>query len=309
MDESALRNALAGVNDCGSLLHRELGFWTLIVVVGVALELVFVVWEYVEELHDFRRGIVHPPDKPNCLLFALGFFAAGLVALGVGGELYAESKIATAETCIRKGNDALFLLLSKEAGDAAKSAKTARDEADALTKEAADLRHQLRIQGPREVLLDEGGDEITRSLKPFAGQNLTVIGCGALPPLEEATLATGIVGLVGSTERGPGWSTIYKSWSPCWSLAFPGTLAVINTADASVENATKALVESLNKAGIASEQLPNSPSFHPYFETPGSPFALARQDPTRIFLLVGPNPMAEVQKEKKNKASKPVRQR
>jgi len=113
-DESALRIALASLDDCNSSLHWLLGFFTVWVVVGVALELVFVIWEYVEELHDFRRGIVHPPDMPNRLLFVLGFVAAGLVALGVGGELYAESKISTLETCIRKGNDALFLLLSKE---------------------------------------------------------------------------------------------------------------------------------------------------------------------------------------------------
>jgi hypothetical protein len=86
-----------------------------LVVIGVALEMVFVVWEYLEDLHDFNRGIVHAPDKPSWLLFALGFLGAALVAVGVGGELYAESKIATLETCIRNGNDALFLLLSHEA--------------------------------------------------------------------------------------------------------------------------------------------------------------------------------------------------
>jgi hypothetical protein len=142
-DESALRIALASLDDCKSSLHWWLGFFTVWVVVGVALELVFVVWEYVDELHDFRRGIVHPPDRPNRLLFALGFFATGLVALGVGGELYAESKIATVETCIRKGDDALFLLLSAEASDAAKSAKTAHDEADAVQEDARQLRVDL----------------------------------------------------------------------------------------------------------------------------------------------------------------------
>jgi hypothetical protein len=94
-------------------------------VVGVVAEVVFVIWEYLEDLRDFKRGIVRPPDKPSWLLFALGFFGAALVSLGVGGELYAESKIATLETCIRKGNDALSLLLSKEAGDAMASAQGA----------------------------------------------------------------------------------------------------------------------------------------------------------------------------------------
>lgn len=125
MDESTLRSALASVNDYSSLLHRELLAWTFLVALGVALEIVFVVWEYAEDLHDFRRGIVHAPDRPNLLLFVLGFVGAALVAVGVSGELYAESKISTLETCIRAGNDALSLLLSREAGDAAKSAQKA----------------------------------------------------------------------------------------------------------------------------------------------------------------------------------------
>jgi hypothetical protein len=123
MDESALRSALASVNECGSSLHWELRAWTFLVVLGVALEIVFVVWEYVEDLHDFRRGIVRPPDRPNLLLFVLGFVGAALVAVGVSGEFSAEAKIATLETCIRKGDDALSLLLSKESANAEATAK------------------------------------------------------------------------------------------------------------------------------------------------------------------------------------------
>jgi hypothetical protein len=156
-DESALRIALASLDECNSSLHWWLGFWTVLVVIGVALELVFVVWEYIDELHDFRRGIMHPPDRPNRLLFVLGFFATGLVALGVGGELYAESKIATLETCVRKGNDALFLLLSKEAGGAANSAQQAeRSSASAKSdaKEAegvADSAKTTSLEATRDI--------------------------------------------------------------------------------------------------------------------------------------------------------------
>ena len=93
------------------------------------------------------RGDIHPPERPRTLLFVLGLLGAGLVAAGVSGELWEESQIAKLETCIRRGDDALFLVLSKEAGDAEASArqaakasseakadaKTARDEADAAT--------------------------------------------------------------------------------------------------------------------------------------------------------------------------------
>jgi len=74
------------------------------------------------------------------MLFVLGLFGAGLVAAGVSGEFWKESQIAAVETCIRKGNDALFLLLSKEAGDAAASAKIAHAEADAVKGIADEAR-------------------------------------------------------------------------------------------------------------------------------------------------------------------------
>jgi hypothetical protein len=139
-DESALRRSLASLEDCSSSLHWWLGFWTFLVALGVALEVIFVVWEYLDELHDFRRGVIHAPERPQTVLFLLGLLGAGLVAAGVSGEFWKESQIATVETCIRKGNDALFLLLSKEAGDAAASAKTAHEEANAVTGIADEAR-------------------------------------------------------------------------------------------------------------------------------------------------------------------------
>src|SRR5690348_6059792 len=134
MDESALKALLASLEASRSTLHWWLEFWIFLVVAGVALEVVFVVWEYVKELHDFNRGIVHPPERPSRLLFFLGLLGGTLVAIGVAGELYAESKIETVETGIRKANDDLFSLLSKEAGDAATSAKTAHDELDKVAR-------------------------------------------------------------------------------------------------------------------------------------------------------------------------------
>lgn len=98
--------------------------------VGVAIEVIFVIWEYEEDLHDFRGGVVHPPDKPSIFLLILGLFSASLVAVSVAGELLEEARIERVETQIRQANDELYLLLSNEAGDAATSAKKAHDEAD-----------------------------------------------------------------------------------------------------------------------------------------------------------------------------------
>jgi hypothetical protein len=135
-DESALRSSLASLDTCNSSLHWWFGFWTFLVAFGVALEVVFVVWEYWEELHDLRRCLIHPPKRPTTALFVLGLLGAGLVAAGVSGEFWKESQIATVETCIRKGNDALFLLLSKEAGNAQASATRAEASAKTADKVA-----------------------------------------------------------------------------------------------------------------------------------------------------------------------------
>lgn len=53
-----------------------------------------------------------------------------MVAVSVAGELLEQARIDHVETQIREANDELYFLLSKEAGDAAVSAKTAHDEAD-----------------------------------------------------------------------------------------------------------------------------------------------------------------------------------
>ncbi|HXP68804.1 MAG TPA: hypothetical protein VOA88_05930 [Candidatus Dormibacteraeota bacterium] len=158
MDESALKILLDNLERSRSSLHGWLDFWTLLVVVGVALEVVFVIWEYAEDLHDFRRGIVHPPEKPIILLFVLGLLGAGLVAVGVAGELYIGVKAGQVETEIRKANELRISLLSKEAGDAAASATTAHKEAEAA-KDAAGKAQQ------RAGAVATQTDELNRNLR------------------------------------------------------------------------------------------------------------------------------------------------
>lgn len=142
MDESALKTLLDNLDKSSSSLHAWLHFWTFLVVVGVALEVVFVIWEYVEELHDFRRGIVHPPERPNILLFVLGLLGAGLVASGVAGELYVDVQAGKVETEIRKANELRVSLLLKEAGDA----KTSAEGAAAASSSAITSAHKATIE-------------------------------------------------------------------------------------------------------------------------------------------------------------------
>jgi hypothetical protein len=196
------------------------------------LELVFVFWEYRDELHDFRRGVIHAPEKPRTVLFVLGLFGAGLVAGGVSGELWKESQIARVETCIRKGNDSLFLLLSKEAGDAKKSAQSAaaalhdvEQQSYALTlrlkmasEKLGDIEEATLAQGPRSRLLERGKDVFIKALKPFAGQRVTVVICG-----NGDVERTGLEQLIINMFREAGWdSPGYTRWSGCPNMLTGG---------------------------------------------------------------------------------------
>jgi hypothetical protein len=136
MDESALKTLLDSLENSRSSLGSWLDFWTFLVVLGVIIEVAFVVWEYVEKLRDFKRGEVHPPEKPSKVRFVLELLGAAFVAIGVAGELYIDAKIGTVETEIRSANDRRASLLSKEAGAAKTSAEDAASAASRANDEA-----------------------------------------------------------------------------------------------------------------------------------------------------------------------------
>jgi hypothetical protein len=113
---------------------------------------IFVIWEYAEELHDFRCGEVHPPEKPSILLFVLGLLGAGLVALGVAGELYIDVQTGKVETKIRKANKLRVSLLSNEAGDA----KTSATEAEGASQRAKDQPDKATSSASNALALARG---------------------------------------------------------------------------------------------------------------------------------------------------------
>lgn len=164
MDESALKTLLDTLEMSRSSLHGWLDFWTFLVVVGVVLEVFFVVKEHAEELHDFRRGIVHPPERPSMLLLVLGLLGAGLVAIGVAGELYIDVQAGKVETEIRKANEIRVSLLSTEAGDAKTSAEGAASAASnaKASAEAAGIQAG-RAQLKADAVANQA-DELTRKL-------------------------------------------------------------------------------------------------------------------------------------------------
>src|SRR5208337_1415523 len=116
MDESTLKSLLENLEKCRSSLDSQLTVFTWLVVIGVSLEVIFIIWEYRDELHDWGRGFVHPPYMPNRIKLLLELLGTGLVVTGVAGELWAEAKIGAVETKIRKANGDLVLSLEQKAG-------------------------------------------------------------------------------------------------------------------------------------------------------------------------------------------------
>jgi hypothetical protein len=87
MDASSLARDLDNLEKSWSSIDSSLSFWTILVVVGVAVELLVIITEYAHDWRDFKRGTIHSPDKPSILIFGFGFLGAALVAIGVAGGI------------------------------------------------------------------------------------------------------------------------------------------------------------------------------------------------------------------------------
>jgi len=179
--------------------------------------------------------------------------------------------------------------------------KTARFQKEADVARLA-LERQLKTQGPRWALLEERKTTFIEDLKPFAGQPVTVVECGAWGSVapESFRLEQDLLSLLG--KEGAGWAMGYRSWARCpagGATSNGGNGVIVNsTASAGVMNAAKALHGTLNKLAISTimHQLPTnlSDALVAVFGA-GSPEDLARKDATQIFLLIGPNPMYDLE--------------
>lgn len=195
MDSSALASALDNFEKSWSALDWWLNFWTVLVVVGVAVELLVLIIEYVHERRDFKRRVIHSPDKPSVLVYGLGFIGAALVAFGVAGEFRVHIKAGKIESEMREATRKLVALVQADTGKANERAGVANQkagEADRQAKEsgrqtaiallaqeklkAENLRLEALIQ-PRELTGAEKAS-LREAVKPFAGRSLTIISYG-----------------------------------------------------------------------------------------------------------------------------------
>ena len=221
-----------------------------------------------------------------------------------------------------KGNDSLFLMLSREAGDAAKSAKTAHDEADAVKLQADVIQNRLdaasvqlgmiearvRSQGPRWRILADNKDKFIHDLKSFSLTRLTVLVCGpGISPIEQYGTEQRLLDLLGKS--GANWETGYQPWAGCAGTSLNGLEMVVNAnGNAITKRAGEALRDELLGFGIATS-LDVGPLERTKFMASvfgvGSPWAGAVQEPNTIFLLVAPSAMVESAKPNKKVAKTP----
>jgi hypothetical protein len=202
MDDSAFKAILDGLDANRIALDRWLEFWTWLVIIGVAFELVFVVWHHFDEICEWQksrsRAVIFAPAKPSALKLVFEMFSVALVVIGVTGELRVERMLGGLETDIRVTNEKRVLLLQQQAGDAATSAhraaadsaraKTdagdakslasgARAEAGSFQREIASAKRQLAELGPRALLLDARKDEFSKAMEPVSPQKLLIVEC------------------------------------------------------------------------------------------------------------------------------------
>jgi hypothetical protein len=114
-EESALKSKLNSLQVQWSSLDAWLNFWTVVVIVGVAVELAVILVEHWHSMQDFGRGIVHPPEKPSRWILAFGLLGAGLVGIGVGGEFWMHKKAGGVETEMRNASEELVAIANRDA--------------------------------------------------------------------------------------------------------------------------------------------------------------------------------------------------
>jgi hypothetical protein len=319
MDESSLRALISSLNSQQDSFDRWLNACSALVVIGVVAEIVFVIWEYWEDRHDWQRGIgfVRPPKPPNFLKLVLELVGVLLVSGGVGGEFLVDVKAGALETRLRKANSDLVLLLGEEVRDASASAAQAKIDAAAVGQKARDissridatshlmdlLDERVEAMAPRWMLLDSGKKQFIDALNSFPGQEIVLISCVNRTP-EAAKTEDRLASLLGGPGQA-GWKVRGATWSRC-GPEFPsndiglGTaILTSNAADKTVEGAAKALFETLYGLKISStHRIVDARSgieigflLNPIEFGPDSPWMRAAKNPTEVILVIGEDPM------------------
>jgi hypothetical protein len=147
MDDSAFKSILDALDANRIALDRWLEFWTWLVIVGVAFELVFIIWDHIEEIREWysarSRAMVPAPGRPSRVKLIFELLSVALVVIGIAGELRVDAMLGKLETDIRDTNERRVLRLQKEAGDAADASERAQQSADKSEADERSLNAKL----------------------------------------------------------------------------------------------------------------------------------------------------------------------
>jgi len=213
---SACRGSISALESSLKVTEGSSGGWetfawacSVVVAVGVAAEIVGIVWEYRDDSKDWQRGIIRPPDRPSFVrFFWFEMLATVIVVAGIFGEAWASREIASINSQLRSktselraDSDQLLTLVTQEAGDAAgnaakaqtksnaadlaagdaqKKVKTVGEEAENLSARIQEEATQLNDLTPRPVLLRAAVQDFTDKLLPYAAQPVVIERCGPL---------------------------------------------------------------------------------------------------------------------------------
>jgi|SRR5580658_333672 hypothetical protein len=126
------------------LWFGRLARFTTAVFVGLVFELPELRYELKliarEWIPYFKYRILTPRERNIQAAKVLAFVGWILIVVGVGGERYSEVKVKDLDASIQECGEAKLRAATLEAGDAAKSAKTAHEEADSVKGIADEAR-------------------------------------------------------------------------------------------------------------------------------------------------------------------------
>ncbi len=146
---SALERQITALESSSIPLEQLLPWFTGLVALGVAMEFWLIWRERFDEMEAWARGTIRSPERPSFTQFAVAILSVLLITGGIVGELWVGIKITSINGIprsknaeLRSDSDQLLALVTQQAGDAAKSAKNARDEADSLKGDIKTAKEQ-----------------------------------------------------------------------------------------------------------------------------------------------------------------------
>jgi hypothetical protein len=198
---SALERDIASLESKSSGLEPWLGWFTLVVAIGVALEVLVVVRDHKKEVDEWRVCELIP-ERTSLWKIAIEIASILLVIVGVMGEFGVGLKISSINGQLRaKGvelrnkSDQLLALVTQEAGNAADSADRAENSAKVAKEQAGQAKddaglakknvkivgQQVEALGPRTLSAEQQRD-IAKALSNARGTRFhpTTIGSYSL---------------------------------------------------------------------------------------------------------------------------------